>query len=177
MRTVKGQTIRGEGVDGETEPRTESGGGGRHSHRRGSIWREWVRAIEGRLVWGRSVKPGMKGGVDIEVALSQEGWAVRAVEEGRTREKLARAIGEFQKGNSGYIGWDRSATARKPVRRVPQTIFLSSGSNYLSHGGCLNRKFWLAAIVSRYLKNIGAMPQNKGRLSVGNKFLRRYVEF
>ena len=49
---------------------------------------------------------------ELREALSQEGWAVRAVEEGRTREKLARAIGEFQKGNSGYIGWDGSATAR-----------------------------------------------------------------
>ena len=56
------------------------------------MWREWVRAIEGGLVWGRSMKPGMKGGVDIEVALSQEGWAVRAVEEGKTWEKLARVI-------------------------------------------------------------------------------------
>lgn len=51
-----------------------------------------------------------------------------------------------------------------------------SGSNYLSHGGC-QTKFWLVAIVSRYLKNIGAMPQNKRRLSAWNKFLRRYVEF
>ena len=38
------------------------------------------------------MKPGMKGGVDIEAALSQEGWAVRAVEEGKTWEKLARVI-------------------------------------------------------------------------------------
>ena len=131
----------------------------------------------GGVVWGRSVKPSMKGGVDIEAALSQEGWAVRAVEEGKTWEKLARAIEEFQKGNSGYIGWDGSAAARKPVCRVPQTIFPSSGSNYLSHGGCQNRKFRLAAIVSHYLKNIGAMPQNKGRLSVWSEFFQRYVEF
>ena len=58
-----------------------------------------------------------------------------------------------------------------------QTIFPSSGSNYLSNGGCQNRKFRLVAIVSRYLKNIGAMPQNKGRLSIWNEFLWRYVEF
>ena len=45
-------------------------------------------------------------------------------------------LGEFQKGNSGYTGWDGSATARKPVCRVPPTIFPSSGNNYLSHGGC-----------------------------------------
>ena len=38
------------------------------------------------------MKPGMKGGVDIEAALSQEGWAVRAAEEGKTWEKLARVI-------------------------------------------------------------------------------------
>ena len=82
------------------------------------------------------MKPGMKGGVDIEAALSQEGWAVRAVEEGKTWEKLARAIEEFQKGNSGFIGWDGRAAARKPVCRVPQTIFPTSVSNYLSHGGC-----------------------------------------
>ena len=152
-----GETIKGQGVDGETEPRERREAQSQKSW----MWREWVRAIEGRLVWGRSVKPGMKGGVDIEAALSQEGWAVRAVEEGKTWEKLARAIEEFQKGNSGYIGWDGSAAARKPVCRVPQTIFPSSGSNYLSHGGCQNRKFRLAAIVSHYLKNIGAMPQNK----------------
>ena len=102
----------------------------------GKTWEKLARAIEGELVWGRLVKPGMKGGVDIEAALSQEGWAVRAVEEGKTWEKLARAIEEFQKGNSGYIGWDGSATARKPVCRVPQTIFPSSDINYLSHGGC-----------------------------------------
>ena len=84
----------------------------------------------------RLVKPGTKGGVDIEAALSQEGWTVRAVEEGKTWEKLARAIEEFQKGNSGFIGWDGRAAARKPVCRVPQTIFPSSGSNYLSHRGC-----------------------------------------
>ena len=86
---------------------------------------------------------GVEDGVDIEVepreqreVQSQEGWAVRAVEEGKTWEKLARAIEEFQKGNSGFIGWDRSTAARKPVRRVLQTIFPSSGSNYLSHRGC-----------------------------------------
>ena len=102
----------------------------------GKTWEKLARAIEGGLVWERSVKLGMKGGVDIEAALSQEGWAVRAVEEGKTWEKLARAIEEFQKGNSGFIGWDGSTAARKPVCRVLQTIFPSSGSNYLSHGGC-----------------------------------------
>ena len=33
-----------------------------------------------------------EGRVDIEAALSQEGWAVRVVEEGKTWEKLARGI-------------------------------------------------------------------------------------
>ena len=46
----------------------------------------------GGLVRRRSVKPGTKGGVNIEAALSQVGWAVWAVEEGKTWEKLARRI-------------------------------------------------------------------------------------
>ena len=55
------------------------------------------------------MKPGMKGGVDIEAALSQEGWAVRAVEEGTTWEKLARAmvggVGVGEVGEAEHEGW------------------------------------------------------------------------
>ena len=78
------------------------------------------------------MKPGMKGGVDIEAALSQEGWAVRAVEEGKTWEKLARVIvRRILEGEQRVYRVGRELNSQKA--RVPQTIFPSSGSNYLSH--------------------------------------------
>ena len=78
----------------------------------GKTWEKLARAIEGGLVWGRSVKLGMKGGVDIEAALSQEGWAVRAVEEGKTWEKLARGIvRRISEGEQWVyrVGWERNS--------------------------------------------------------------------
>ena len=89
-----------------------TGGLGCEDGGRGEDMGEVGTGDRGGVVWGRSVKPSMKGGVDIEAALSQEGWAVRAVEEGKTWEKLARAIvRRISEGEQWVyrVGWERNS--------------------------------------------------------------------
>ena len=56
-----GEAMRGEGVDGETEPRTEARERREAQSQESWIWREWVRATEGRLVWGEVGEAGHEG--------------------------------------------------------------------------------------------------------------------